>query len=352
MTGTMISNLRLSGIIVGLLGLAATFLIYRGPKWKRANFVLLSLGSLSLVAISIDPNLVNFARDMLALQKAQHGRILALLIISNVFLFFYSLSNRWKLETIRIQMDRLIRNLGATDFGKEHGLENKTKPIMVVIPAYNEAGNLRELLPRMPAQIQGANVGVLVVDDGSEDGTKQVALECGAMVVSNPINRGQGAASRLGYDILQKYDVRAGVTMDADNQHRPEDLERVVAPILNGNCDLVIGSRVLGSQEKASRIRWLGVSILSRVINLITGLCITDCASGYKAFNMKKLRDLKLTEDQFQSSEVLIEACKKGLTIGEVPIAIHARKHGKSKKGTDWSYGFYFAKTILKTWWR
>jgi hypothetical protein len=140
----MISNLRLSGIIVGLVGLAATFFIYRGPKWKRAHFVLLSLFSLSLIAISIDPDLVNFARDMLALQKAQHGRILALLIISNVFLIFYSFSSRSKLEATRIQMDRLIRALGTADFGEENKLTERRKPIMVVMPAYNEGQNLQE----------------------------------------------------------------------------------------------------------------------------------------------------------------------------------------------------------------
>lgn len=145
----MISNLRLSGIIVGLVGLAGTFFIYRGPKWKRANLVLLSLFSLSLISISIDPNLVNFARDMLALQKAQHGRILALLIISNVCLLFYSFSSRSKLETTRIKMDRLISTLGTAVFGQENRLEEGQKPIMVVRPAYNEAENLQELLPLM-----------------------------------------------------------------------------------------------------------------------------------------------------------------------------------------------------------
>jgi hypothetical protein len=140
--------------------------------------------------------------------------------------------------------------------------------------------------------------------------------------------------------------------MDADNQHRPEDIEKLVIPIFDEAYDLIIGSRILGDHQKVIWLRIMGIMVLSRLINSITGLKISDCSSGFKAFNVEKMKALNLTEDQFQSSEVLIEACKKGLRIGEVPVTVHLRKIGKSKKGTDLSYGFSFTKTILKTWWR
>ena len=346
------SSLRLFGIIVGVIGLLATFLVYRGPKWKRVNFTVFSIINICLIAISANPNFINFIRDMLSLQQHQHGRLLALLIISNMFLLFYSLNTKSKVESIRIQIDKLIRNLGATDLEEGTELGEKIKPIMIIIPAYNEEKNLKELLPQIPDQINGIGVGVLVVNDASEDNTIEIVQNCGDLVVTNRINRGQGATSRLGYDILIKYNVPVGATMDADNQHRPSDLERMIAPILEGQYDLVIGSRMLGHQEKSGWIRNLGIIIFSRIISLATGLHVTDCSSGFKAFNIEKLRDMNLTEDQFQSAEVLIEARKKGLKIGEVPITMNRRKHGHSKKGTDWSYGLYFAKTILKTWWR
>jgi hypothetical protein len=79
---------------------------------------------------------------------------------------------------------------------------------------------------------------------------------------------------------------------------------------------------------------------------------MTDCSSGFKAFNVNKISALNLREAQFQSTEVLLEAAKKGLRIGEAPISIVERKHGTSKKGRDIKYGLFFAKTILKTWWR
>lgn len=346
------SNLRIIGLIIGIVGLLSTFLIYRGPKWKRSNFVLFSLFSLCLIIITINPNVVNFLRDALSLQESQYGRLIALLIIANIFLLFFSFYTRSKVENIRLQFDKLVRNMGTRDLEKNVEVEGKIKPIMIVIPAYNEAENLRDILPRIPDKINGMEVGVLVSDDGSEDATAEIARQHGYLVVSNRINRGQGAANRLGYDVLTKYDVAVGATMDADNQHRPEDLERLIAPILKGKYALVIGSRILGKQEKTSWIRNLGITILSKIISVVIGQRITDCSSGFKAFNMERLRDMNLTEDQFQSAEVLIEASKKGLRIGEVPIEIARRKHGRSKKGKDWSYGFHFTKTILKTWWR
>jgi glycosyltransferase involved in cell wall biosynthesis len=285
-------------------------------------------------------------------QEYQYGRLIALLIASNMVLWFYTFYIKSKQETIRIQIDKLIRNLGASDLKERGGFYEKIKPIMIVIPAYNEATNLKKLLPRIPGHIKGVAVGVLVVDDGSEDETKKVVSEQGHLVVSNLINRGQGAASRLGYDVLKKYHASIGVTMDADNQHCPEDIEKVAVPIIDGTYDLVIGSRVLGDHKRISRLRSFGIALLSRLINLMTGLRITDCSSGFKAFDIQKLNELDLTEDQFQSSEILIEACKKGLRVGEVPISMNRRKYGLSKKGTDWSYGLHFVKTIIRTWWR
>lgn len=346
------SNLRLIGMILGLLGLLLTFYQYRGAKWNRFNFVLFFLFNFGLIGISVNPNLVNMLRDILSLQNHQYGRLLALCIASNFFLLFYTFNSKAKLEKMRIQFDKLIRAMGAQALAEDHDEKEYIKEITVVIPAYNEANNLVELLSKIPERIHGKEVGVLVIDDGSQDNTVRIVREKGYLVVSNAINRGQGAASRLGYDILKRNNVAVGVTMDADNQHRPENIETLVTPIINNQYDLVIGSRILGDHEKVSWVRNIGIVFFSWIISLITGNRISDSSSGFKAFNMHRIKELNLNEDQFQSAEVLIEASKKGFRIGEVPININNRKFGESKKGTDLSYGFNFAKIVLKTWWR
>jgi len=347
-----ISGLRLAGLIIGLLGLYITFSIYRGPRWKRRNFIFFGLFSICLITVSVDPGVLNLAAEMLKLEQKQRGRILALLIASNIVLWFLFLHSNTKLDEYRYQFDLLIRKLGQEKIEELFKKEIAGKEIMVVIPAYNEADNLRELLNRIPVIIKGRSVGVLVVDDGSADTTKDVVIQAGHMVAQNKINRGQGAASRLGYDVLLKNNIQIGVTMDADNQHLPEEIEKIVAPVLNNEYDLVIGSRILGESYKSSMMRDTGIQLFTMAINLITGLRLTDCSSGFRAFNVKKMSSLNLREDQFQTAEVIVEAAKKGLRIGEVPITIVKRKHGVSKKGRDITYGLFFAKTVFKSWWR
>lgn len=346
------SNLRIAGFIIGIIGLMATFIIYRGPKWKRANFVLFTLFNLSLVIVSLNPDVVNFIRDMLALKTSQRGRVIALLIISSIFLFLYSIHTNSKLDKYQLQFDRLIRSLGANTLEESTAVFEKIKPIMIVIPAYNEADNLKEILSHFPSTIGGVEIGILVIDDGSYDDTAHVASEAGVCLVRNPINRGGGAALRLGYDILQKAGSAICVTMDADGQHDPGDIEKILLPILNDQYDFVIGSRILGDREKDSRLRIVGVYIFGWLISLLLGKKITDPSSGFRAFRMKSVASITLHEDQYHTSELIIEAVKKGLRIGEVPITILKRKYGKSKKGSDWAYGLHFARIIIKTWWR
>ncbi len=227
------TNLRIFGLLVGVLGLLFTFFKYRGPNWKRSNFVLSALFNLCIITISVNPNSVNFARDVLLMEEYQYGRLIALLIISNVILFFLTFMMRSKQGVILTQVDKLVRGLGAIDLKEKTDNSRKFKPVMVVIPAYNEAENLQVLLPRMPLKIDGIDIGVLVVDDGSDDDTVRVTIDQGYLAVSNIINRGGGAALRLGYDILKKAGAKICVTMDADGQHQPEEIEKLVSPILN-----------------------------------------------------------------------------------------------------------------------
>jgi hypothetical protein len=346
------SNLRLFGIIVGVLGLIFTFLKYRGPKWKRLNFISLSFFNLCLIVVCINPNVVNIARDMLSLQEYQYGRLIALLIISNVFLLIFSLYSKAGQDSLRLQLDRLVRSLGATNLMESVDIQEKARPIMVVIPAYNESDNLRELLPKIPTWIGDMKVGVLVIDDGSEDETVQTVRDLGHLVVTNLVNRGGGAALRLGYDVVKKSGSQICVTMDADGQHQPDEIEKLVFPILNDQYEFVIGSRILGSREKDSLFRIVGVYFFGLLISFLLGKRITDPSSGFRAFKMDAMAPIELYEDQYHTSELIIEAVKKGIHIGELPITILKRKHGKSKKGRDWIYGFHFAKIIIKTWWR
>ena len=140
------------------------------------------------------------------------------------------------------------------------------------------------------------------------------------------------------------------VSIDADGQHVPDEMPSLVRPILDGEADLVNGSRLLGEFERESRIRHVGVHFFSWVVTIMTGQRITDPSNGYRATRPEILKHLSLDQDQFWASELLIEALRMRARITEVPITIRARHAGQSKKPKSLKYGWHFAKAIIKTW--
>ena len=343
--------IRLISGILGIIFAFWSFLQFRRRFIKRHEFLFLAILGIGLFIVAVYPDSINIVAGMMALDNRQYGRLIALLILSNMLLWVLAIGQRSKDAVKSIQFDFLVRRLAMEKFSEKDVLKS-IKEITVIIPALNEAENLDYILPKMPKSIMGHPLGVLVVDDGSVDNTVDVVAKHGYSVVPNPINRGGGAALRLGYDIAVASGAKIIVTMDADGQHLPEEVERLVAPILNDALDIVIGSRVLGQHEKDSIFRWVGIHVFNFVINLLAGTRITDCSNGFRAFRMDSLKKVLLVQDQFHTAELIIDAARKGMRIGEVPVTVLRRFSGESKKGKNLSYGFNFSKTILKAWFR
>jgi glycosyltransferase involved in cell wall biosynthesis len=224
--------------------------------------------------------------------------------------------------------------------------------ILVVIPAYNEGENVGAVVSRVPAQVCGLATTVVVVDDGSGDGTVASAEAAGAVVARHLRNRGGGAALRTGYALAAEAGAALVVTLDADGQHLPEEMPRLVRPIVAGRADAVNGSRTLGSADPNTFSRELGLRVFNRVLTTVTRTEITDCSSGYRAIKADSLAKLDLRQEQFHASEFLIEASKRGLRLEEVPITVASRMHGETKKPATLGYGLGFTKAILRTWLR
>jgi cellulose synthase/poly-beta-1,6-N-acetylglucosamine synthase-like glycosyltransferase len=224
--------------------------------------------------------------------------------------------------------------------------------IAIVIPAYGEAENLSKLLPRVPTHIGGVPAAVLVVDDGSKDDTPDAALRAGAVLARLPENRGGGAALRAGYALMVGAGAGVVVTMDADGQHRPEELASLVAPVLSGRVQLVQGSRVLGSAESGAFARELGVAFFSRLVRILTGVRVTDCSNSFRAMQTEILPKLDLRQPQFHAAELLIEAISRSVSYEEVPVNVLRRQHGRSKKPATLRYGFGFSLAIISAWTR
>lgn len=347
-----LSFIRILGLSAGVFILAVNFLYHRGTRWSRSAFILASLLAIGLIVVSADPGTVNGLPSLLSLGGFPYGRLLSLTILTSFAGILLALYAKARADHLHRLLDRIVcadtteRALASPEFTAP------ANPICIIICALDEADNLGQLLPRIPRTIEGMAADVLVVDDGSSDGTGRIARSHGCLVARNSVNRGQGAALRVGYLIAKARGAQFVVTMDADNQHRPEDLPVMLAPLINRHADFVIGSRQLGGADAASALRAAGVVLFSRLISLLSARPITDCSSGFRAFRMSSLPTLELREDQYQTSEVIIEAAKKGLRIVEVPIHITVRMHGESRKGHNFRYGFFFMKAMVKTWWR
>jgi glycosyltransferase involved in cell wall biosynthesis len=140
--------------------------------------------------------------------------------------------------------------------------------------------------------------------------------------------------------------------MDADGQHDPADLPQLVDPIVSGTADYVQGSRYLGTYDDAGSIRDVGIRVFNHVIRAMTGEKITDCTNGYRAIKADKLALLRLEEDRFPTSEIIIEASRRGLRMQEVAVHVHSRSHGTSKKPGRLGYPIGYLRTALRTWLR
>ena len=192
--------------------------------------------------------------------------------------------------------------------------------IIVGIPAFNEEKNIAVLI----IQLKKIADKIIVCNDGSTDLTSKIAEELGATVINHEKNLGYGAAIRSIF--LKSRDLNGDilVTFDADGQHRVEDINKVISPIINEESDLVIGSRFLDESEKeVPQYRKVGIKMITKITNATIKKQLTDSQSGFRAYSKKVLDELNPSElGMGISTEILIKASAKNFRISEVPIKI------------------------------
>ena len=192
--------------------------------------------------------------------------------------------------------------------------------IIVGIPAFNEEKNIAAII----TQLSGIADKILVCNDGSTDLTSKIAEKMGAVVINHKKNLGYGAAIRSLFLKAKDLDSDILVTFDADGQHRIDDIENMIEPIVNQEADLVIGSRFLDESEKeVPRYRKVGIKVITKITNASIKKQLTDSQSGLRAYSKKILSELNPSEIGMGiSTEILIKASSKGFRITEVPIKI------------------------------
>ena len=167
-----------------------------------------------------------------------------------------------------------------------------------------------------------------------------------------PVNRGQGAALRLGYKIAREYGARFIITADGDGQTDPDDLEVVLEPVISGRADFVNGSRRLGETHVSDVVRNTGVFVFATLISFLTKTKVTDTANPVRAFNADLPSELILDEPQYQASELLIGAIMHGCRFEERPVTFRARAKGETKKSGNFLYGLRYGRVVARTYLR
>jgi hypothetical protein len=346
--------LRVLGGVAAVLLFAISSVRYHHRRTSRRNLILSWAVGVVLGLLAIDPDVFNPAFDLFNFRRGSQLRLIGLLMVAVAVLFALLIRATDQLDSNVRSVRELVEALAVHHFDRAQLVGLPPGPrVAVVMPAYDEADNVGAVVHAVPERVHGLPVVTLVVDDASEDETAEAARRAGAIVARLPIRRGGGLALRVGYDIaLHLLDAKVVVTMDADGQHVPDEMPLLVKPILEDEADMVNGSRVLGEFERESRIRHWGVHVFSWLVTLLTGSRITDVSNGYRATRADVMRRLVLDQDQFWTSELLIEAMRQRLRVREVPITVRARTGGESKKPKTLRYAKNFAKAIIRTWLR
>ncbi len=344
-------TLRAVGALAGALGFVLVhYLRFRRRRLRNLEWLLGNALSLGLVLLGLFPDALNAFLAFFSFEKGGGGRLIGLLIFSNLLAYLLIYAALARSNRVEEQLDRLVRELAKKEYRQQH--RPAEVPIHVVIPAYNEAETIGEVLERVPTEVFGRKTKTLVVVDGATDETEAIVRRLNREAVAYTVNRGGGSALKVGYELALEQGAEIVVTLDADGQHLPEEIPALVRPILDDEADLVNGSRVLGKYEKEGWVRPLGVVVFNGLISLLTLTRITDASNAFRAIRASELARMDLRQSQFHSSELLIEALKKGLRVKEVPITVRRRAAGRSKKPPSLRYAWGFAKAILGTWLR
>jgi len=202
------------------------------------------------------------------------------------------------------------------------------KTTFIVIPAYNEGTVIASVI--RDVQKEGWK-NCIVVDDGSTDITYPEAKKTGVIVLRHTLNRGKGAAVKTGFEAAKKLNANCTVTIDADGQHNPKDIKRLVELLNKGN-DVILGVRNF-NEKHIPRFKVLGNYIGNFFTWMLYGVWVTDSQSGIRAYNRKALESIVIYNDRYEfETEIVREISRNNLTWKEIPITVRYTSYDQNKK--------------------
>ena len=216
---------------------------------------------------------------------------------------------------------------------------------LAIVPAFNERASIAGVIADLRAS---ANIDVLVVDDGSGDGTAAAAVAAGARVVTLPFNLGIGAAVQTGYVLAQDGDYDIAIQVDGDGQHPATEIAVLIEALATSGADVVIGSRFLGTGEfRSTRARRAGIGVFAKVVSAAVGVPLTDTTSGFRAVGRRGIALYAAAyPHDYPEVEALVIGHRAGLRFAEAPVAMRERQGGTTSI-TPIRSAYYMVKVLL-----
>jgi uncharacterized membrane protein YbhN (UPF0104 family) len=334
--------LRLPVVLV-VVGATAAWLLESAVLWQAAHFAGIELSLLDAILVTS----VTIAAQTLAVAPggigtyeaaataalvavgADAGPALAAALAAHAFKTAYSLATGTVAAFVpapgffgRMRLPRRRPELEPEAPAAGH--------VTLFLPAHDEEASVARVVARVPARVCGREVRCLVVDDGSGDATAASARAAGATVLEHEQNRGLGAAVRTGLEAAVADGAAVVAFCDADGEYAPEELERLVAPVLAGEADYVVGSRFAGGTRRMRPHRLVGNKVLTRLLAFAARRPITDGQTGYRAFSRAAATDAEVVHDFNYAQVLTLDLLAKGYRYAEVPISYAFRTEGTS----------------------
>jgi glycosyltransferase involved in cell wall biosynthesis len=217
---------------------------------------------------------------------------------------------------------------------------------LAIVPAFNEEASVGRVIDELRAFDPGFDI--VVVDDGSVDRTAGVAADRGAHVIRLPFNLGIGGAVQTGYRFAFEQGFDVAVQVDGDGQHDPAQLPKILEPVLDGDADLVVGSRFAGGGAyRSTAVRRIGIRIFASVVSAVVGQRVTDTTSGFRAVNRKGIALFAADyPHDYPEVEATVMCVKHKLRLTEVPVDMRERSGGQSSI-TAFRSIYYMTKVLL-----
>jgi len=343
----MVSEFLIPRIILMIISVVIVVIFVKIKTSQRIGnqfFAIMMVFWSGIFLISLEPSILDQVLTITGLAN----RAQFLLVISIIVIIYMLAIQTMKNQNLSLDLHRVVRDIAISNFKQDFGKVDSFE-VLIIIIAKDEEKSIGSVIDKINSQKLPFSYKILVVNDGSIDSTGMIAKQKGAMVVNHGYNLGVGGVTKTGLVVAKILNPKIAINIDADDQHDPKYISKIISKIKNEDYDLVYGSRFSSeSTYKTSAVRALGNKMYTNLVNRIAKISITDVTSGYRAVKTDKINSIYFVSEKNFSIELALRAAKRGLKISEVSMEATSRGTGKSQFHKIDMFIIYNARAIMQ----